>query len=167
MLSIHLDLAAALRIFRGCVAETRQFLRTRRQQFKVSKVAVQDRQIFNILLAELYVHVRAIRLQLRDVARDFYRLCYSANLQSSVESYRGVGVYRNAFPRISLKSGRFYLHLVIVWNQVGDRVVAAFVRGRFERGALRDRSYRDFRAAYRISLRVRHRPDNAAEHSLA
>ena len=93
VLPIDLDLAAALRIFRGSVAETWQFLSAWREQFEIRKVAIQDRQIFDVLLVELDVHVCAVGLQLGNVAGDFDRLRDLADLQGGIHIYRRVGVY--------------------------------------------------------------------------
>src|SRR5580698_10919764 len=127
MLSIDFDLSATLRIFRSSVVETGQFLRARRKQFETREVAVEDWQIFHILLAELDAHVGAIRLELGNVARNFDGLVHCSDNKLRVDGGGAVGIKNHARYFRYLEARGLNVYFIDVRNQVGNRVVPAFI----------------------------------------
>src|SRR5208283_933199 len=84
VLSIDENLSAALWIFCRRVAPSHELLRSRRQQLKVGKVTVQNREVFDIPLVKLKRHVRAICLELWSFADHFSRLAHIADRQRRI-----------------------------------------------------------------------------------
>ena len=143
-----------------------KLLSARRKQFEIREIPVEYRQFFNIGLTELNVYVRPISLELRNLARHFDGLCYGAHLKLSV--YLGGGVRGNLQSRnvISFKPRRLHVDLVVIGNQVRDRVIPTFVRRGLKNRGLCNRGNRHLCSYNRVPLRVCYGANNAAENRL-
>ena len=86
VLTVHHNLLAALRVFRGGVAPADELLRAGRQQLEIREVAIQDRKVFDVLFIETDSDVRAVGLNLRNFSANFDGLRDRAQLQLSVNA---------------------------------------------------------------------------------
>jgi hypothetical protein len=138
----------------------------RGEQLEVSEVAVQDGEIFHILLVELHGDVRAVGLDLRNFATDFYRLRYRAQFEFGVNADSSVRRDEDILDLKGLERGGLDSHDVRVGNKVSDRIVATLVGSGLVGGAFGSGSHCDFSARNGATLGVIHSADNAALYSL-
>jgi len=91
-------------------------LSARREQFEIGEVSVKDGQIFDVLLVELDVHIGAIRLELREVARDFDGLRDFANLHGRINARGSIRGNRNTRNIVGFEARGLYVNLVGIRN---------------------------------------------------
>src|SRR5262249_34944553 len=148
------------------VAPTDEFLRSGRQEFEIGEVAVENRQVFDVLLVERDGYVGAVGLELLDFAADFDGLSGVAHGERRVRARRGVCGNLNVLYFKYLEACGLDSDVVEVRNQVRDGKVAAVVGGRFFDRTLCDAGHGDLRAHDTGSLRISDRTEDAAENRL-
>ena len=109
MLSLRENLLAALRVFRRSVAPSDDLLGAGRHQLQGREVAVEDRNVFYILLVEFGRDIGAVRFQLRSFGGDFDLFAVGADLELAIHVRAGVSSHVNVFKFETFEAGGFDL----------------------------------------------------------
>src|SRR5215472_3726407 len=123
MLAVHKYLLAGLRIFCCRMREAYETLGPGRQQLKLRKVAIEDRQVRNFFLIEYGGDVGPIRLQQRRFRCNFNSLS-GGWLQRGVNTSREIRGYLDIFNLLHTKIGGLDLDGINVRNQMLYGIVA-------------------------------------------
>src|SRR5262249_8337953 len=113
------------------------------------------------------VYVRTISLKLRNLAGYFNGLGNRPNIKRAVDFHRIVSRNLDVLHLISFKTLRLDAHVVSVWNQMRNSVVATIVGGGGVGRVLGNGSYRDLRPYHGGALRIRHGAKHATKHRLS
>ena len=166
MLALDESLLRPLRVLRGCVAPTYLLCSGRGEQQRL-KVAVYKRKFLNVIRAKIERNISTVGLELRHFAGDFDRLRDFADLQLRIDARRRIHLHQHVWHRISLETRALDFYPIGVGDQVDHGIISAFIRCGFVSRVLRHRCHSNLRPRYRITLRVRHRANDASVHGLA